>query len=75
MYTSGTTGKPKGAIRNHRAGAMLSLATEVELTISRNDTALLAQGLGDADRQASRNEEGDCGPGAPAGRDYAPHMG
>ena len=41
MYTSGTTGKPKGAIRNHRAGAMLSLATEVELTISRNDTALL----------------------------------
>jgi hypothetical protein len=25
-----------------------------------------AQGLGDADRQAPRNEEGDCGPGAPA---------
>jgi fatty-acyl-CoA synthase len=41
MYTSGTTGKPKGAIRNHRAGAMLSLVTEVELGISRNDAALL----------------------------------
>ena len=23
MYTSGTTGKPKGAVRNHRGGAML----------------------------------------------------
>jgi acyl-CoA synthetase (AMP-forming)/AMP-acid ligase II len=42
MYTSGTTGKPKGAIRNHRGGAMLSLVTEVELGISRRDTALLA---------------------------------
>ena len=41
MYTSGTTGKPKGAIRNHRGGAMLSLVTEVELGISRHDAALL----------------------------------
>jgi len=41
MYTSGTTGKPKGAIRNHKGGAMLSLVTEVELGISRNDAALL----------------------------------
>jgi fatty-acyl-CoA synthase len=41
MYTSGTTGKPKGAIRNHRGGAMLSLVTEVELGISRRDAALL----------------------------------
>jgi hypothetical protein len=36
---------------------------------------VMAQGLGDADRQAPRNEEGDCGPGAPIGRDHAPHMG
>ena len=36
---------------------------------------VLAQGLGDADRQASRNEEGDRGAGAPIGRDHAPHMG
>jgi fatty-acyl-CoA synthase len=41
MYTSGTTGKPKGAIRNHKGGAMLSLITEVELGISRHDAALL----------------------------------
>jgi fatty-acyl-CoA synthase len=41
MYTSGTTGKPKGAIRNHKGGAILSLVTEVELGISRYDAALL----------------------------------
>jgi fatty-acyl-CoA synthase len=41
MYTSGTTGKPKGAIRSHKGGAMLSLVTEVELNISRHDAALL----------------------------------
>jgi fatty-acyl-CoA synthase len=41
MYTSGTTGNPKGAIRNHRAGAMLSLITEIELGMDRNDDALL----------------------------------
>jgi acyl-CoA synthetase (AMP-forming)/AMP-acid ligase II len=41
MYTSGTTGKPKGAIRNHRGGAMLSLVTEIELGLSRHDSALL----------------------------------
>jgi acyl-CoA synthetase (AMP-forming)/AMP-acid ligase II len=45
MYTSGTTGKPKGAIRNHRGGAMLSLVTDVELTLSRHDTALLVMPL------------------------------
>ena len=36
---------------------------------------VLAQGLGDADRQAPRDEEGDRGPGAPAGRDHASHLG
>src|SRR6185312_12746555 len=41
MYTSGTTGKPKGAIRNHRGGAMLSMITEIELGLSRRDSALL----------------------------------
>jgi acyl-CoA synthetase (AMP-forming)/AMP-acid ligase II len=45
MYTSGTTGKPKGAIRNHRGGAMLSLVTEVELGLARNDAALLVMPL------------------------------
>ena len=41
MYTSGTTGKPKGAIRSHRGAAMLSLITEIELGIHRRDSALL----------------------------------
>ena len=41
MYTSGTTGNPKGAIRNHRSMAMLSLMTGVELGLGRGDTALL----------------------------------
>jgi len=41
MYTSGTTGNPKGVIRSHRAGALLSLVTEIELGIHRNDDALL----------------------------------
>jgi fatty-acyl-CoA synthase len=41
MYTSGTTGNPKGAIRNHRGGAILSLVTEIELGLHREDGALL----------------------------------
>jgi acyl-CoA synthetase (AMP-forming)/AMP-acid ligase II len=41
MYTSGTTGRPKGAIRNHRGVAMLALMTGVELSLRREDDALL----------------------------------
>jgi len=41
MYTSGTTGNPKGAIRSHRGSALLSLATDVEMGFGRNDSALL----------------------------------
>jgi fatty-acyl-CoA synthase len=41
MYTSGTTGKPKGAIRGHRGGARLSLITEAEMGFGRRDAALL----------------------------------
>jgi hypothetical protein len=36
---------------------------------------VMAQGLGDEDRQAPRAEKGDCGFGASTGRDHAPHMG
>lgn len=42
MYTSGTTGSPKGVVRNHLGAAHLSLVTSVELGIRSNDTALLA---------------------------------
>lgn len=41
MYTSGTTGNPKGAIRSHRGAANMALVTEIELGIHRNDGALL----------------------------------
>lgn len=41
MYTSGTTGEPKGAIRGHRGMAMLALMTQVELGLKRRDDALL----------------------------------
>lgn len=41
MYTSGTTGRPKGAIRTHRDIALLSLMTAVELATKRRDNALL----------------------------------
>lgn len=41
MYTSGTTGRPKGAIRTHRGIAMLALMTCVELATKRADNALL----------------------------------
>src|SRR6188472_3658934 len=36
---------------------------------------VMAQGLGHADRQAPRDEEGDRGPGTPVGGDHAPNMG
>jgi fatty-acyl-CoA synthase len=41
MYTSGTTGNPKGVIRNHASNALLAFMTEIELGIHREDDALL----------------------------------
>jgi fatty-acyl-CoA synthase len=41
MYTSGTTGRPKGAIRNHGGSALISLVTALDMGFSRDDTALL----------------------------------
>ena len=41
MYTSGTTGRPKGAIRNHEGNALIALATALEFGFSRDDTGLL----------------------------------
>jgi acyl-CoA synthetase (AMP-forming)/AMP-acid ligase II len=41
MYTSGTTGKPKGAIRNHEGVAAISLVTALDMGFARENTALL----------------------------------
>ncbi len=41
MYTSGTTGKPKGVVRSNNSGAMLSLVTELELGLQSTDGGLL----------------------------------
>ena len=45
IYTSGTTGKPKGAIRDHGSTVRLALMTGTELSIVRNDDALLVMPL------------------------------
>jgi acyl-CoA synthetase (AMP-forming)/AMP-acid ligase II len=42
MYTSGTTGKPKGAIRSHEGSTLIALATALEMRFTRDDIALLA---------------------------------
>lgn len=45
MYTSGTTGRPKGAMRSHEGSALIALATALEMGFTRDDTALLVMPL------------------------------
>jgi acyl-CoA synthetase (AMP-forming)/AMP-acid ligase II len=61
MYTSGTTGKPKGAIRSHRASAQLSLSTDVEMGFGRDDTALLVMPMCHANSLYFFNAFAYCG--------------
>ena len=61
MYTSGTTGNPKGAIRNHRGAALLSMITEIEIGIHRNDGALLVMPMCHANSLYFFGAFGYCG--------------
>jgi fatty-acyl-CoA synthase len=45
MYTSGTTGRPKGAMRSHEGNALIALATALEFGLTRDDTGLLVMPL------------------------------
>ena len=45
VFTSGTTGKPKGVIRNHEGYYHLSSITSIELKIKKEDKALLVMPL------------------------------
>lgn len=40
MYTSGTTGNPKGAIRSHAGNALIALLTALDIGFTRNDVGL-----------------------------------
>lgn len=41
MYTSGTTGRPKGAVQSHQSAAAIALVTALDFGFSTADTALL----------------------------------
>ena len=45
MYTSGTTGQPKGVIRNHGGNSLIAMATLLEFGFTRRDTGLLVMPL------------------------------
>jgi len=45
MYTSGTTGRPKGAIRSHQSYALFYLLNAVELGFGRDDVGLTVMPL------------------------------
>ena len=45
MYTSGTTGKPKGAVRCHEASTLMAYATAMEMGFDNTDKALLVMPL------------------------------
>jgi fatty-acyl-CoA synthase len=45
MYTSGTTGRPKGAMRSHEGNSLLAFATALEFGLSADDTGLLVMPL------------------------------
>ena len=45
MYTSGTTGRPKGAMRSQGGNALIAMCTALEFGLTRDDTGLLVMPL------------------------------
>lgn len=45
MYTSGTTGRPKGAMRHHEGNALIALGTALEFGLTAEDNGLLVMPL------------------------------
>jgi hypothetical protein len=73
-YQSGETDR-SGKISRCGDKMMRVMLYEAAQSMMHSKIMVLAQGLGDADRQAPWDEEGDRGAGPPAGRDPAPHLG
>ena len=45
IYTSGTSGNPKGVVRNHHGYFCLAAITAIELSICKEDNALIVMPL------------------------------
>ena len=70
---SGERDRP-GAISRCGDEMMRAMLYEAAQSMLRFEEMVLAQGLGDADRQAPRHEKGDRRTGTPIGRDPTPHL-
>jgi acyl-CoA synthetase (AMP-forming)/AMP-acid ligase II len=64
MYTSGTTGNPKGAIRSHENSALLAVISALDQGFTRNDTGLLVMPLCHSNSLWYATLLGYCGAGS-----------